>query len=367
MTQILNQVQADTYIPEIDQNKYKLTDIGPILTENNIHYQFLKYVNKNKPKIDITSRQGQTNYADFLIRSGFDHKIMSSRNPEEMKYLSLVDYIIDHGNFKKDRTGVCTHSIFGDVYRYNLQDNRWPILTTKKVFIKGVILELLWIITGSTNGLHLLKDGVKIWQGNGTRDFLDKNGLKGNIEHDLGPIYGHQWRYSGAPYLGADQDYTGQGVDQLADVIRQIKADPDSRRHIVCSWNPSQIKQMALPPCHALMQFYVANGQLSCIMYQRSCDMGLGVPFNIASYALLTHMIAHVTGLKAKEFIHILGDTHVYKTHFHSLKEQVKREPYEFPKINFKRKVSQITDFKLEDIEVVGYRSYESIKMEMAV
>jgi thymidylate synthase len=159
---------------------------------------------------------------------------------------------------------------------------------------------------GSTNGNDLLKNNVKIWYGNGTRQFLDKNGLHHYKEHDLGPIYGHQWRFSGAEYKGCDKTYIGQGIDQLADVIKQLKDNPDSRRHIICSWNPSQIKEMALPPCHALVQFYVANGELSCTMYQRSCDSMLGLPFNVASYSLLTHIIANITGLKAKEFIHIL-------------------------------------------------------------
>lgn len=360
-TEILNNIPADTYIPEIDPKIFKLETVGKVINDNGIDYQFLKYIRKNQYQPTIN------NYQQFLINSGFDNRIMNSRNPEEMSYLATIKYIMDHGNVKTDRTGVGTKSIFGHSQRYNLENNTWPILTTKKVFLKGIIEELLWIISGSTDGRVLLSKNVKIWQGNGTREFLDRNNLQHYKENELGPIYGHQWRFSGAKYTGYDGYYTGQGVDQLADVINQIKSNPDSRRHIICAWNPLQIKEMALPPCHVLVQFYVANGELSCMMYQRSVDTALGEPFNIASYTLLTHMIAHITGLKAKEFIHIKGDTHIYNTHAEGLNEQIKREPYEFPKISFNRKISDINQFTRDDIKMVGYNSHPAINMPMAI
>jgi dihydrofolate reductase/thymidylate synthase len=359
-TEILNDFPADVHVPEIDKNIFKLENIGNVINENEISYQFLKYI-RNSNNTEISS------YSDFLVRSGFDKRILMSRNPEEMRYLSFGDYIMNHGTVKGDRTGVGTHAVFGEIFRYNLENNTWPILTTKKVFVKGITKELLWLISGSTDGNVLLKDGVKIWYGNGTRQFLDKNNLFHYKEHHLGPVYGHQWRHSGAEYKGADVDYKGKGVDQLADVIKQLKENPDSRRHIICAWNPPQLKQMALPPCHVLIQFYVSNGYLSCMMFQRSSDYAIGNCYNVASYSLLTHMIAHITGLKAKEFIHVIGDAHVYKTHIDGLREQITREPYEFPKVNFKRKITNIDDFKFDDIELVGYKSHPAIKFEMAV
>ena len=206
-----------------------------------------------------------------------------------------------------------------------------------------------------------------IWEGNSSREFLDSVGLSHREEGDLGPVYGFQWRHFGADYVDMHADYAGQGVDQLADVINKIKSRPDDRRIILCAWNPSDLNKMALPPCHCLVQFYVANGELSCQLYQRSADMGLGVPFNIASYALLTHMIAHVTNLKAGEFVHTLGDTHVYLNHVEPLKEQLKREPRPFPKLVIKRDVENIEDFTIEDFEVKDYDPHPKITMAMAV
>ena len=214
---------------------------------------------------------------------------------------------------------------------------------------------------------------MKIWEGNGSRAYLDKIGLTERAEGDLGPVYGFQWRHFGAEYVDCNTDYSGQGVDQLADVIHKLKNNPYDRRIIMSAWNPADLAKMALPPCHMFAQFYVSykegegRGALSCVLYQRSCDMGLGVPFNIASYALLTIMIAHVCGLEPGEFIHTMGDAHVYVDHVDALKGQLERVPREFPTLKINRKVDDIDDFKFEDFELVGYDPHPSIKMNMSV
>ena len=220
---------------------------------------------------------------------------------------------------------------------------------------------------GSTNAKLLQEKNVRIWDGNGSREYLDSIGLTDREEGDLGPVYGFQWRHFGAEYKDMHADYTGQGIDQLAEVIDKIKNNPNDRRIILTAWNPSALKEMALPPCHMMCQFYVANGELSCQMYQRSCDLGLGVPFNIASYSLLTCIIAHVCGLKPGDFVHTLGDAHVYSNHVEPLKEQLGRTPRPFPKIVIKRKVDNIEEFTIEDFEIQGYDPHPKITMAMAV
>jgi len=286
---------------------------------------------------------------------------------DEYQYLELVQRIMETGNKKTDRTGTGTKSIFGAQMRFNLRDGIFPLLTTKKTFWRGIAEELFWFIRGSTNGNELSEKNVRIWDANGSRDFLDKQGLTHREVNDLGPVYGFQWRHFGAEYQDMHADYSGQGVDQLKEVIDKIKNKPDDRRIIMCAWNPTDLSKMALPPCHCLAQFYVANGELSCQLYQRSADMGLGVPFNIASYALLTHMIAHVTGLKTGDFVHTLGDAHVYLNHIDALKTQLEREPKPFPKLVIKRKIENIEDFKFEDLAMENYEFHPPIKMEMAV
>merc|ERR1712129_104491 len=286
---------------------------------------------------------------------------------EEMQYLNLIKKIIDSGNQRGDRTGTGTLSLFGAQMRFSLREGTFPLLTTKKVFYRGIAEELFWFIRGSTSAKELQDKNVRIWDGNSSREFLDSIGLKDREEGDLGPVYGFQWRHFGAEYTSMHADYSGQGVDQLADVIDKIKNRPDDRRIIMCAWNPADLDKMALPPCHCLVQFYVADGELSCQLYQRSADMGLGVPFNIASYALLTIMIAHVTGLVPGDFVHTLGDAHVYSNHVEALKVQLEREPKEFPKIVIKRKVEKIEDFNIDDFDVVGYESHPKIAMNMAV
>merc|ERR1712222_175367 len=257
---------------------------------------------------------------------------------EEYQYLNLIRDIIDNGVSMSDRTGTGTRSVFGTTMRFDLRKS-FPLLTTKRVFFRGVMEELLWFIKGDTNSNHLAEKGIKIWDGNGSREFLDKRGLAHREVGDLGPVYGFQWRHFGAKYVDMHTDYTGQGVDQLADCIKKIKENPTDRRILLSAWNPADLKEMALPPCHMFCQFYVdvEKSELSCLMHQRSCDMGLGVPFNVASYSLLTCMIAKVCGLKPGEFVHVLGNAHVYKTHVEPLEEQMKRTPRPFPLLRITR------------------------------
>ncbi len=259
------------------------------------------------------------------------------------QYLDLLQDIMDNGVDKIDRTGVGTRSVFGRQMRFDLSKG-FPLVTTKKVHLKSIIYELLWFIKGDTNVKYLQDNGVRIWN-----EWADENG-------NLGPVYGSQWR-----------NWNGDGIDQLADVIERIKHNPNDRRMIVTAWNPSKIGQMKLPPCHMMFQFYVANGKLSCMLYQRSCDMFLGVPFNIASYALLTMMIAQICDLKAGEFIHTLGDTHIYHNHFEQVKEQLSRTPLPLPTMKINPLIKDINDFKYDDFELVGYESYGVLKGKVAV
>jgi len=231
-----------------------------------------------------------------------------------------------------------------------------------------VVEELLWFVRGSTNANELKQKKVLIWEGNGSRQYLDSIGLRHREEGDLGPIYGFQWRHWNATYKGIHSDYSNQGFDQLNWLINEIKTNPSSRRLILSAWNPNQLKEMALPPCHVLSHFNVStDGRLNCMMYQRSCDMGLGVPFNIASYALLTCMMAHVTGLKRGEFVHVLGDSHIYQDHIEKLKPQLATEPYPFPHLKLDPKVSNLDEFTSEHIMLEDYLSHAPIKMKMAV
>lgn len=282
---------------------------------------------------------------------------------QEQQYLDLVADVINNGEERNDRTGVGTLAKFGARLEFNLE-HEFPLLTTKKVFWRAVVEELLWFISGSTDATVLQKKRIHIWDANsGNRDDRDQN--------DLGPIYGFQWRHFGATYIDCKTDYSGQGVDQLANVIAAIKNNPTDRRMIISSWNPVDLPQMALPPCHAFTQFYVSNdGRLSCQLYQRSCDLGLGVPFNIASYSLLTYMIAHLTGLKPGKFIHVMGDAHVYKNHVAVLTEQIQRKPTPLPKltisVNRSNPINVIDSFVYEDFILTDYNPHPPLKMDMA-
>lgn len=262
------------------------------------------------------------------------------------QYLNLLQDIMDNGVLKSDRTGTGTKSVFGRQMRFNLADG-FPLVTTKKVHLKSIIHELLWFIAGDTNIKYLKDNGVRIWD-----EWADENG-------DLGPVYGHQWRSWPTPDGGA--------IDQLSNVIEQIKNTPDSRRLIVSAWNVAEVDKMALPPCHSLFQFYVADGKLSCQLYQRSADMFLGVPFNIASYALLTMMIAQVCGLQPGEFVHTTGDTHIYTNHFEQVREQLSRAPKALPVMHINPEVKDIFAFRYEDFTLEGYDPWPTIKGVVAV
>ncbi|KAI9845469.1 MAG: Thymidylate synthase [Thelocarpon superellum] len=354
--------------------------------------------------------------------SGSDH--------EEHQYLNLIRDILASGEHRPDRTGTGTLSIFAPPpLKFSLstaQHAILPLLTTKRVFTRAVIEELLWFITGNTSSTPLSEAGIKIWDGNGSREYLDSVGLSHRAVGDLGPVYGFQWRHFGAEYVDANADYTGLGVDQLAAVIKKLRDGPYDRRIILSAWNPADLSKMALPPCHMFAQFYVsfpdaprgvdavrehlalsqvqhrqmqgARGTLHCQLYQRSCDMGLGVPFNIASYSLLTHMLAHVCDLTPGTFTHTMGDAHVYLDHVDALKEQLTRTPRPFPELVIRRdeptgseagqqgeegveggKESDgvvglargsertIDGWKLEEFEIKGYQPHKSLAMKMSV
>jgi len=325
---------------------------------------------------------------------------------EEYQYLDLIRDILHDGEHRPDRTGTGTYSIFAPrQMKFSLTRTPTassgggapelvlPLLTTKRTFTRAIIAELLWFVAGSTHSKSLSDAGIKIWDGNGSRAYLDSVGLNHHEEGDLGPVYGFQWRHFGAEYKGHDADYTGQGVDQLAEVVHKLKNNPYDRRIILSAWNPADLKKMALPPCHMFAQFYVSfpgarrgkdadadadiattvgkdkgKGVLHSILYQRSCDMGLGVPFNIASYALLTHMLARACDLTPGTFTHTMGDAHVYLDHVDALKVQLEREPRDFPALKISRDAGcDIDGWKAEDFEVVGYSPHPSISMKMSV
>ena len=262
------------------------------------------------------------------------------------QYIDLLNHVINNGVNKSDRTGTGTISVFGYQSRYDLADG-FPVLTTKKLHLKSIIHELLWFLTGDTNVKYLQENGVRIWN-----EWADENG-------ELGPVYGYQWRSWPTP--------DGRHIDQVTQAVNSIKNNPDSRRHLISAWNVGQIDQMKLPPCHLLVQFYVADGKLSCQLYQRSADIFLGVPFNIASYALLTLMMAQVCGLKPGEFVHTLGDAHIYLNHMDQVKLQLSREPYPLPQMKINPDIKNIFDFRFEDFELAGYQAHPHIPGAVAV
>lgn len=327
---------CDVFFPPMSENLWNCIETGDWIEENECRFKFLKY---------------ERCYS------------------EEMQYLECCKKIMKEGVKRGDRTGTGTLSIFGAQMRFSLKDDTLPLLTTKRVFWRGVAEELIWFISGSTNANLLAEKNIHIWDGNGSREFLDSRGLNHREVGDLGPVYGFQWRHFGAEYKDMSTDYSGKGIDQLAECIHKIKTNPEDRRIILSAWNPSDLNVMALPPCHMFCQFYVntQTNELSCQMYQRSADMGLGVPFNIASYALLTHLVAHVCNLKPAEFIHTIGDAHIYLNHLEALQTQIDRVPREFPKLKIKTKRTNIDDFVFEDFELLGYSPHKNIPMKMAV
>ena len=262
------------------------------------------------------------------------------------QYLQLLSYVLENGITREDRTGTGTKSVFGYQARYNLKEG-FPLLTTKKCHLRSIIIELLWFLKGDTNIKYLHDNKVSIWD-----EWADENG-------NLGPVYGKQWRHWEAP--------DGRIIDQISNVIEQIKKNPNSRRLIVCAWNPADVDKMALPPCHTLFQFYVVNNKLSCQLYQRSADIFLGVPFNIASYSLLTMMIAQVCGLEVGDFIHTIGDAHLYLNHIEQAKLQLSRTPYPLPTMKINKDIKNIFDFKYEDFELQNYQCHPTIKAPIAV
>ena len=285
---------------------------------------------------------------------------------DENQYLSLIRDILEYGCMIDGRNGKAL-TIFGSAMHFNLKNNTIPILTTKKVAWQTCAKELFWFLDGSTDNTLLQNINVHIWDANASREFLDSRNLYDLKENDLGPVYGHQWRHFNAEYENCKTDYTGKGIDQIDYIIRALK-DPIerySRRLIMSAWNPQQLDKMALPPCHILAQFNVIGNELSCSLYQRSGDVGLGVPFNIASYSLLTHILAKHCGLIASEFIYYLGNSHIYDDHIKILQKQVERKPFEFPKIIIKQQYDNISEYSLKDIELVNYNCHNSIKMEM--
>lgn len=365
LTQVLADVQCDKFFPTIPAMFYRLSHAASQEEDSGLAYRFFEF-----------ERLGETTTGSLSSPPS---------NDAEMQYLDILRDIIDNGVLRGDRTGTGTLSKFGVQMRFSLRDEVFPLLTTKKVFWRGVAEELLWFVKGSTNANELAAKDIHIWDGaikvnlfifhghlisflgNGSREFLDGRGLAHHEEGDLGPVYGFQWRHFGAEYRGMKADYTGHGIDQLMQCIETIKKSPEDRRIVLSAWNPADIRKMALPPCHMFCQFYVANGELSCQMYQRSADMGLGVPFNIASYALLTRMVAQVCGLKSGDFVHTIGDAHVYTNHVEGLKLQIARVPRAFPRLKITADKAGIDDFTFSDFTIEDYDPYPTIKMQMAV
>lgn len=313
----------------------------------------------------LTRRSLMTRKATFVLETF----LLFVEHPEQ-RYLKILDEILEKGEVRKDRTGVGTRSMFNPRMEFDLRQG-FPLLTTKRTWFDGIKKELLFFISGKTDTKILENQGVNIWKDNTTQEFLDKNNLSYE-EGDMGPGYSFQWRHAGGEYEGCHANYDGKGIDQLKDVIERIKTEPFGRRLVVSAWNVVDIPKMALPPCHCFFQFYVGCHEgvptyLDCALYQRSSDMFLGVPFNIASYALLMHIIGNITGLIPRKFIHDLGDAHIYLNHIEQVKEQLTRTPHPFPEITISRKLENIDDVKPDDIILKDYHCWPSIKGSMAI
>jgi dihydrofolate reductase/thymidylate synthase len=342
-TQILKEFKADTYIPEINPIIYKLETYSDLIIENDIPYQFIEYqrqVIKRVPEIPLSH--------------------------QEYQYINLAENVLRFGNVKGDRTGTGVKSLFGAQMRFDLSKS-FPLLTTKKVFWRGIVEELLWIISGSTDATVLSKKGVHIWDADTSRETLDKRGFTQRAVGSIGAGYGFQLRHCGAKYIDSQTDYKDQGIDQLQNAIDLIKTDSNSRRIVVCLWNPVDLPKMTLPVCHMFFQFYVNDGKLSCLLYLRSSDFSLGTSFNIASYALLTNMIAQVTNLKPEELIIVCGDYHIYQNQIPGMEELIKRDSLEFPKLELNPEIKCIDDFKFDDIKLMAYQSHGVLKMPLSV
>ena len=313
--------------------------------------------------------KGRFNLRTQQKNNGVVFAIYDYINKDEVLYLNLMKNILMHGEQRDDRTNTGTYSLFGNQLKFDLRDGRFPLMTTKFISFKNICEELLWFVSGTTDVSLLQEKGIKIWDGNSSKDFLEGRGLKYE-EGDIGPGYGHQWRHYNAEYKTCKDFYNGFGVDQLKNVIKMIKENPKSRRILVNAWNPCQLDDMALPPCHIMFQFYISGkdmDEISCHMYQRSADTFLGLAYNIASYSLLTYMIGHITEKKPKELIISIGDTHVYKNHKDQVMLQAKRKTYPFPKLKITRDIKDIDDFKRSDFKVINYTFHPSIKANMAI
>lgn len=284
----------------------------------------------------------------------------------EHGYIQTLSNILENGNIRGDRTGTGTISLFGVQMKFDISSS-FPLLTTKRVPFNMVAEELFWFLRGSTDNSELQEKNINIWNLNSNRNFLDSLGFYDREENDIGPGYGFQWRHFGAKYINCKSDYTNQGVDQIKDVINLLKTDPNSRRIIISGWNPIDIKNSNLPPCHCLAQFYVNRNELSCLLYQRSGDMALGVPFNIASYSLLTYILGDMTNLKPKEFVHTIGDAHIYLNHIDGVKEQIKRDPYMPPRLYVLNHHDNIEDYNIKDFRICDYKYHPYIPFKMAV
>jgi len=285
---------------------------------------------------------------------------------EEAGYIHLLAEIIKQGIYTQNRTGINCYTLYGRIVKYDMSYGAYPLLTHKKVAFKSIVRELLWFISGSTDNEKLTARGCHIWTGNSTKEFLQKRNLPYE-QNDLGPVYGFQWRHWGAEYTDRHANYQNKGIDQLVNIIETIKSDPTSRRMILSAWNVSDLDKMALPPCHSFCQFFVSEGKLSCLLYQRSCDMGLGVPFNIASYALLLLLICRETNLKPGEFMHSMGQLDIYENHFDQMRMALKRQTFPFPQIRFTETTKSIFEIEEEDIILENYLCGSPLPMEMAV
>jgi thymidylate synthase len=303
----------------------------------------------------------------MLKRTSIVNKTINENIHDENQYLNLINDILNYGTLEDGRNGN-VYTIFGSSMHFSLDNNTVPFMTTKKLAWKTCLRELLWFIKGDTSNTRLKEKNVKIWNGNASREFLDSRGLTHLKEDDLGPVYGHQWRHFNASYVNCDTDYSGKGVDQLSYIINSLKnyKEMRSRRLVMSAWNPCQLDEMALPPCHVLCQFNVTDeNKLSCALYQRSGDVGLGVPFNIASYSLFTHLIAKHCNLIASDFYYYLGNCHIYDDHVEPLKEQLTRIPYDFPTVKIIEDFDNIDDYKEDSFLIENYQFHETIKMNM--
>ncbi len=362
ITEVIHDFECDLKIDMIiSSSVYKNTYQSEVRRDGvgdgeGVEYQFFEYVNKLNPKTSFEYSEVDRLYlCDAMVH-------------EEDQYLNILRQILHSGTIKMDRTGVGTKFIFGTQMRFDLSNGSFPLLTTKRVFFRGVVEELLWIFRGNTDAKLLAAKGVNIWNQNSTKEFHASRGLERFEEGDCGAIYGHNLRHFGAEYVDCKSVY--EGTDQLRSLIKEIKENPNSRRLVLNMWDPASLKNAVLPPCHVLYQFDIVNGKISCSMYQRSGDMFLGVPFNIASTSLLLHIIANICRLEVGEVVHTIANAHIYLTHIEAVEEQLWRDPREFPKLEILKRLETIEDIEqmeFSDFKLIGYKPHPTIKAEMAV